>query len=40
MSDPYDLGADFFRWEIATAIAGAVTESIPVALSPRFDTLT
>jgi glucose-6-phosphate isomerase len=24
LNDPYDLGADFLRWEIATAIAGAV----------------
>jgi transaldolase/glucose-6-phosphate isomerase len=24
MDDPYDLGAEFFRWEIATAVAGAV----------------
>ena len=24
MSDPYDLGAEFFRWEIATATAGAI----------------
>jgi transaldolase / glucose-6-phosphate isomerase len=24
MSDIYDLGAEFFRWEIATAVAGAV----------------
>ena len=24
MSDPYDLGAEFFRWEIATAVAGAI----------------
>lgn len=24
LSDPYDLGAEFFRWEIATAVAGAV----------------
>jgi transaldolase / glucose-6-phosphate isomerase len=22
--DPYDLGAEFFRWEVATAVAGAV----------------
>ena len=24
MRDPYDIGAEFFRWEIATAVAGAV----------------
>ena len=24
MSDPIDLGGEFFRWEVATAIAGAV----------------
>jgi len=24
MSDIYDLGAEFFRWEIATAVAGAI----------------
>ena len=24
MSDTYDLGAEFFRWEIATAVAGAI----------------
>lgn len=24
MSDPYDLGAEFFRWEITTAVAGAI----------------
>ncbi len=24
LSDPYDLGAEFFRWEMATAVAGAV----------------
>jgi transaldolase / glucose-6-phosphate isomerase len=24
MADTYDLGAEFFRWEIATAVAGAV----------------
>ena len=24
MADAYDLGAEFFRWEIATAVAGAV----------------
>ncbi len=24
LADPYDLGAEFFRWEFATAIAGAI----------------
>ena len=24
ISDPYDLGQEFFRWEIATAVAGAI----------------
>lgn len=24
LADPYDLGAEFFRWEIATAIAGSI----------------
>jgi glucose-6-phosphate isomerase/transaldolase/glucose-6-phosphate isomerase len=24
LSDPYDLGSEFFRWEFATAVAGAV----------------
>ena len=24
MADIYDLGAEFFRWEIATAVAGAI----------------
>ena len=24
LRDPYDLGAEFFRWELATAVAGAV----------------
>ena len=24
VADPYELGAEFFRWEIATAVAGAV----------------
>lgn len=24
VSDPYDLGAEFFRWEIATAVAGSI----------------
>lgn len=24
LADPYDLGAEFFRWEIATAVAGSI----------------
>jgi hypothetical protein len=24
LNDPYDLGAEFFRWEFATAVAGAI----------------
>jgi len=24
VDDPYDLGAEFFRWELATAVAGAI----------------
>jgi len=24
LDDPYDLGAEFFRWELATAVAGAI----------------
>jgi transaldolase/glucose-6-phosphate isomerase len=24
MADTYDLGAEFFRWEIATAVAGSI----------------
>ena len=24
IADPYDLGAEFFRWEFATAVAGAI----------------
>jgi len=24
LDDPYDLGAEFFRWEFATAVAGAI----------------
>ncbi|HET8607110.1 MAG TPA: hypothetical protein VFL66_08785 [Gaiellaceae bacterium] len=24
LADPYDLGAEFFRWELATAVAGAI----------------
>lgn len=29
LQDPYDLGAEFFRWEFATAIAGAMLEIDP-----------
>ncbi|HSP72394.1 MAG TPA: hypothetical protein VLN26_08495, partial [Gaiellaceae bacterium] len=29
ISDPYDLGAEFFRWEFATAVAGAILEINP-----------
>ncbi|MEO8503476.1 MAG: bifunctional transaldolase/phosoglucose isomerase [Acidobacteriota bacterium] len=29
IADPYDLGAEFFRWEIATAVAGAVLQINP-----------
>ena len=29
MQDRYDLGAEFFRWEFATAIAGAILEIHP-----------
>jgi glucose-6-phosphate isomerase len=29
MSDSYDLGAEFFRWEFATAVAGAVLSINP-----------
>jgi phosphoglucose isomerase-like protein len=29
LSDPYDLGSEFFRWEFATAVAGAVLEINP-----------
>jgi transaldolase/glucose-6-phosphate isomerase len=25
VTDPYDLGQEFFRWEIATAVAGSIT---------------
>ncbi len=29
LADPYDLGAEFFRWEFATAVAGAVLRINP-----------
>lgn len=29
MNDKYDLGAEFFRWEFATAVAGAILEINP-----------
>jgi len=29
VGDPYDLGAEFFRWEFATAVAGAVLQVNP-----------
>jgi transaldolase/glucose-6-phosphate isomerase len=29
MADPRDLGAEFFRWEVATAVAGSVLELNP-----------
>jgi Phosphoglucose isomerase len=29
LSDPYDLGAEFYRWEFATAVAGAILEINP-----------
>jgi transaldolase/glucose-6-phosphate isomerase len=29
IEDPYDLGGEFFRWEFATAVAGAVLEINP-----------
>jgi hypothetical protein len=29
LADPYDLGAEFYRWEFATAVAGAVLEINP-----------
>lgn len=29
LEDPYDLGAEFFRWEMATAVCGAVLEINP-----------
>ena len=29
VDDPYDLGAEFFRWEFATAVAGSIMELNP-----------
>jgi glucose-6-phosphate isomerase/transaldolase/glucose-6-phosphate isomerase len=29
LGDPHDLGAEFFRWEFATAVAGAILEIHP-----------
>jgi glucose-6-phosphate isomerase/transaldolase/glucose-6-phosphate isomerase len=29
LDDPYDLGSEFFRWEFATAVAGAILEIDP-----------
>ena len=29
ISDPYDLGAEFFRWEFAVAVAGSILEINP-----------
>jgi transaldolase / glucose-6-phosphate isomerase len=29
LSDPYELGPEFFRWEFATAVAGAIMEINP-----------
>jgi transaldolase/glucose-6-phosphate isomerase len=29
LGDPYDLGAEFFRWEFATAVAGALLQVNP-----------
>jgi transaldolase/glucose-6-phosphate isomerase len=29
LSDPYDVGSEFFRWEFATAVAGAILEINP-----------
>jgi transaldolase / glucose-6-phosphate isomerase len=29
LEDPYDLGSEFFRWEFATAVAGAILEINP-----------
>jgi phosphoglucose isomerase-like protein len=29
LGDPYDLGSEFFRWEFATAVAGAILEINP-----------
>ena len=35
MSDPIDLGGEFFRWEVATAIAGAVLGIDPIRPAER-----
>ena len=29
LSDPYDIGGEFFRWEMATAIAGSILQINP-----------
>src|SRR5207245_8693312 len=29
LDDPYDLGAEFFRWEFATAVAGSILRINP-----------
>jgi hypothetical protein len=29
LADPYDLGSEFYRWEFATAVAGAILEINP-----------
>ena len=29
LTDPYDLGSEFYRWEFATAVAGAILEINP-----------
>jgi hypothetical protein len=29
LDDPYDLGSEFYRWEFATAVAGAILEINP-----------
>jgi hypothetical protein len=29
LDEPYDLGAEFYRWEFATAVAGAILEIDP-----------
>src|SRR5256885_4649570 len=29
LEDPYDLGQEFFRWEFATAVAGAILRINP-----------
>jgi hypothetical protein len=29
LDEPYDLGSEFFRWEFATAVAGAILEINP-----------